>query len=61
MTRDEQDKKEYEEFKAQHQERYRLIADWALNEFWLASRRLMREKLGKWHDVDEFYKENKDG
>ena len=47
MTRNEQDEKEYEEFKAQHQERYRLIADWALKEFWLASRRLMREKENK--------------
>jgi len=47
MTREEQDEKEFEEFKALHQERYRLIPDWALKEFWLESRRLMREKENK--------------
>ena len=45
MTRDEQDKKEYEEFKALHQERYRLIPDWALKEFWLESRRLLNMRI----------------
>ena len=45
MTREEQDEKEYQEFKAQHQERYRLIPDWALREFWLESRRLLNMRI----------------
>ncbi len=65
MTREEQDGKEFEKWWGEE-----IIESDELNDLkprwyyaklsWLASRRLMREQLGKWHDIDEFYKEKED-
>ena len=42
-----ENEKEYEEFKALHKERYRLIPDWALKEFWIEGRRVLKERITK--------------
>ena len=61
------DRKEFEEWIIKYQEQYRStlrIYGWTMDDVknsFLASRRLLREQLGKWHDVEEFYKEPKDG
>jgi len=67
MDEKERDEKEFEKFM---REKYPLFYTYPYNHYYeimehitlmkesfLASRRLLREQLGKWHDVEEFYKE----
>lgn len=59
MTTEETDEKEFEETWEMNKDGLarhpgdKFIAKW----YFMESRRLLREQLGKWHDVEEFYKE----
>jgi hypothetical protein len=67
MNEKERDQEEFEEewkkshAYSQYPTLQNLIAKRNALQWWMASRRLMREQMGRWHDTREFYKEEKEG
>ena len=55
------DRKEFEEWWPKLQSCFtkdvHIVLKAGAKQAWLTSRRVLREQLGKWHDVEKFYKE----